>query len=299
MKVIKPTTITDASLISSSVSEGDYSAWNAATNYAVGNRVIRVSMHKVYECLIAGVNSTAPEISATEATPKWLEISPTNRWAMFDTTISTVTSATGSISVTIAPGIVNSIALMGLTGAQASVTVSDGSSTVYSATKQLDGSVVTDWYEYFFEPFTQLTEWVLTDLPPYGSARITVVITGSGTVECGILSTGTKYEIGKTKYGARFGITDYSIKSTDEFGSTVFVKRRSAKRIEIPLLIENALLPSFWARLQDVTATPCAWIGSDTGEYSILTVFGFFKDFDVDISYPTISECTLQIEGLT
>ena len=43
MRYIVPTTITDAMLISSSVAEADYAAWNAATAYTVGNRVIRTS----------------------------------------------------------------------------------------------------------------------------------------------------------------------------------------------------------------------------------------------------------------
>ena len=60
LKLLKPTTITDAMLTSSTVPETDYTAWNAATAYTLAQRVIRVSTHKVYERLVAGTTATAP-----------------------------------------------------------------------------------------------------------------------------------------------------------------------------------------------------------------------------------------------
>jgi len=43
--------------------------------------------------------------------------------------------------------------------------------------------------------------------------------------------------------------------------------------------------------------TPVLWIGSES--FESLTVYGFYKEFSIDLAYPTVSYCSLTIEGLT
>jgi hypothetical protein len=297
MKVIKPVAVTDAVLISSTAPETDYSAWAAGTAYSVGNRVIRTSTHRIYERLIAGTTATAPELDAVN----WIDIAPTNRWAMFDNEVSTQTALASPLTVVIKPGFVNGIALFGLVGDSLTVTVRDGlaGSVVYSRTLALDGTILADWYQYFFEPYVQRADVVLTDLPPYGDAHITLTLTGSGTVKCGIVALGTVYTLGDTQQGASVSIVDYSRKETDAFGVTSFVQRAYSKRMSVNLLLANAQLNKTQRVLADLRASPAAWVGTDAPGYEPLTVYGFYKDFSIDIAYPQLSYCSLEIEGLT
>ena len=46
MKLIRPTTLTDAMLTSSTAPENDYAVWASGTAYAVGSRVILTSTHR-------------------------------------------------------------------------------------------------------------------------------------------------------------------------------------------------------------------------------------------------------------
>jgi len=39
------------------------------------------------------------------------------------------------------------------------------------------------------------------------------------------------------------------------------------------------------------------WVGS--GEFESTTLFGFYKNFDILISYPEHADCDLEVEGLT
>lgn len=297
MKVIKPVAVTDAVLISSTAPETDYSAWAAGTAYSVGNRVIRTSTHRIYERLIAGTTATLPELDAVN----WIDIAPTNRWAMFDSEVSTQTALASPLTVVIKPGFVNGIALFGLVGDSLTVTVRDSlaGSVVYSRTLALDGTILADWYQYFFEPYVQRADVVLTDLPPYGDAHITLTLTGSGTVKCGIVALGTVYTLGDTQQGASVSIVDYSRKETDAFGVTSFVQRAYSKRMSVNLLLANAQLNKTQRVLADLRASPAAWVGTDAPGYEPLTVYGFYKDFSIDIAYPQLSYCSLEIEGLT
>ena len=61
LRILNPLTVTDSILTSSSLAETDYAAWNAATAYNAGDRVIRTSVHRIYERVIAGTTATAPE----------------------------------------------------------------------------------------------------------------------------------------------------------------------------------------------------------------------------------------------
>jgi hypothetical protein len=295
MKVIKPTPITDAMLISSNALEDDYAVYMSATNYAVGARCIYT--HQIWESVQTPNAGHTPGTNALF----WAVIGPTNRHAMFDNEISTQTAMTDILTVVIKPGYANSLALFALEGSGLAVTVRDGlgGPIMYSKELSLDGTVIADWYQYFFEPSVQLAEVVLTDLPPYGNAYITVSISGIGTVKCGDMSVGTMYMLGDTQFGASAGIVDYSRKDTSATGVTALSKRSYSKRMTAQMMLDTAQINKVQRVLASLRATPCAWIGTDIAGYEPLIVFGFYRDFSIDIAYSAVSYCNLEIEGLT
>jgi hypothetical protein len=296
MRVIKPTVLTSAMLISSTVPETDHAAYAAGTTYALGARVIRTSTHRIYESLQDANTGHTPETEKTW----WSDVGPTNRWAMFDTEINTQTvGADGVLTVVIQPGPINSLALIGMDATGLTITMVDGvGATVYSRTVDLDNTQIVDFYTYCFEPRDFLREVVLTDIPVYGAGQITITLTSGSTPRLGALIFGSAIEIGDTKYGAQLGIVDYSKIETDEFGTTTFIRRNNAKRINVPILLSNSRLRYVSKKLQELTATPCVWIGSAEYIFSPLITFGFFEDFSVTISYPNHSECNLEIRSM-
>lgn len=295
MKVIKPIVIGDAQLVSSNAPETDYPVYAAATDYAVGARVIY--LHVIWESV------QTPNVGKTPDTYPlyWAKIAPTNRWAMLDSEISTQTVLASPLTVTVKPGYVNSLALFGLEGTSLAVTARNGldGAVVYSKTISLDGTVIADWYQYFFEPSVQLGELVLPDLPPYGDAHITFSLSGAANVKVGHMAVGTAYFLGNTQYGASAGIIDYSRKDTNAAGVTTFTRRRFSKRMSASLMLDNAQMNKVQRVLADLRATPCAWIGTDAPGFAPLTVFGFYRDFSIDVAYSTKSLCNIEVEGLT
>lgn len=295
MKVIKPVALTDASVVASTVAETEYAAYAAITNYAVGGRSIYG--HKVYESVQTPNVGHQPDLSPLF----WAAVGPSVRWAMFDGEVSTQTEATGSLTVVIKPGYVNSLALFGLEGNSLSITIRDGLAgpVVYSRDMTLDGTIISDWYQYFYEPNVQLGEVVLDDLPPYSNAHITINILGGGTVKCGAVSVGTAYEIGDTQYGASVGIIDYSRKDTSATGDTTFTKRKFSKTMNAQVWLKSGQFNKVFQILTTLRSTPCAWVGVDASGFEPTIIFGFYRDFSIDIAYPTYDLCNIQIEGLT
>jgi hypothetical protein len=297
MKVIKPVTVTDAMILASNATEA-YAAWLVGTTYAKNAKVDHGTHY--FNSLVNANTGNDPDTSPTF----WENIGPDNKHAMFDGQVSTeTTKATSPLIVTIGAGIVNSIALLGLTGKTVSVVIRDGGASppVYSRTIDLEGSIILDWYMYFFEPFEQLSEVVLTDLPPYSGGQITMTLSSGGAVAIGELLVGTVYALGEMalEHGATIGIIDYSRKDTDpDTGLTTFVQRAYSKRMSGQFLIENGSINGVQKILSGIRAVPSVYIGSEATDYSALIVYGFYRDFSIDIAYPTHSFCRLEVEGL-
>lgn len=297
MKVIKPVPWDDSMLIESNVPENDYPAWISESAYPVGARVIWG--HQVYESAQGDNKGNRPP-----DTPLfWTLIGPTNRYRMFDEEVSTQTATVaGPLEVTVAPGLSNSIALLEVLAVDVRVVVRDGAQgpVLYERDLSLDKSLLTDWYEYFFEPFNRDTELVLTDLPPYRGMHVSVTVSAGpdGPTAVGALVFGSVYEIGRAERGATAGILDYSRKETSATGTTRFQKRRFSRRASLRAVVEHARLNRAYRLLSELRATPCVWIGTDAPGLEFFTIYGFYRDFSIDVAYATTSYCSLEIEGL-
>jgi hypothetical protein len=106
--------------------------------------------------------------------------------------------------------------------------------------------------------------------------------------------------IGDTQYGASIGIIDYSKKTTDDYGLTTFEVRTYARKMNARLQINPQNLNAVYSLLSAVRGTACVWVAVDdqTG-YEAMIVYGWARDFNIDIALPAVFFCTLQIEGLT
>lgn len=298
MKVIRPVNITSGALVSSNVPEDDYPEWTPGT-YNQGDRRIIEAEHKIYE-VVAETTTDSPIDGIVADPPTWIDLGATNRWRMFDDKVGTQTTNPDSVSVTIAPNaVVNSLALFELAGDSVTVVMTDPTEgVVYDRTVSLvDNSSVVDWYSYFFNPVERRSDMVLFDLPAYATATLTITVSQpNGTAAVGMLSIGYQLDIGRSLYGASFGIIDYSRKEIDEFGNATILRRAFRKRASVQVSVETNRFDYIHRELSDLRATPVVWAAADNFQSSIL--FGFFRDFDMILAGPNVSDCLLDIEGL-
>ncbi|VVO30350.1 hypothetical protein [Pseudomonas fluorescens] len=299
MRFIRPIEVTPAKLTSSNVPETDNPPWSAVPTYALGNKVMLD--HRNYEALAAvpaGVKPGAEVV--TEASPaKWLDLGATNRWKMFDEIVGTLSTHPGSVSVTIQPGaVVNSLALVNVQGESVSIVMTDPIEGVVAtrAYSLIDGAV-DNWYDWFFEEIELRTSLVVLDLPAYGTASLTVTVTSSGTAGIGALVIGKTAEIGEALYGTGVGIDDYSTKERDRFGGWSVTEGEFSDTAKFPVAVDTDKVSKIKRLLTEVRAKPVVWVGEETYEATIL--YGFFTSFGLVYSGPVVSDCQLEIEGLT
>jgi len=300
LTVVAPTLITPAMLVSSNVPETDYAEWAAGTAYAKDARVIVAAQHKVYQSLADANTGNNP--ATPSAAPKWIVVGPTNRWRAFDKSVSSQTAQAGSISYRLKAGsAVTYLGALNIAGATSTrVRVDDPTyGVVYDKTIALSRvPIAGGWWEWFFGERRAPTQALFNDLPSFPAADILIDIKGGADLAVGVLLLGQArtFSLG-VRMGARVGIQDYSRKERTDFGDVVVVERAFAKRASFSMLLRASEVDALQRFLSDVRATPCLWIGS--GRYESTTVYGFYKSFDIVISYFDYSDCDLELEGLT
>jgi hypothetical protein len=304
IQIVVPLQITDAMIIDSgsppetNVPENDYAQWAGGTTYAEGDRVIILSTHKIYESLQDANTNNNPVSSPTW----WIEVGPTNRWAVFDDSNSTQAQQANNITYTLELGsIINTVGILNITGASSvTVTMTDPTAgEVYNNAVELTTyPQSSEWYSWFFGDRTKTNQFVFKDLPAYVNAEIRIQIIGDSTLAVGSLIFGQRRSFGRgIKYGARLGIQDYSRKETNEFGDIVLIERAFARRANFDLFLDSNEVDRLQSILSDIRAKVCLWLISESYESTV--IFGFYKNFDILINYPDYADCQLEIEGLT
>lgn len=287
-------------LISSDVAETDAgeSEWASGTSYDVGDIVsVLGNTQRRYESLIDYNQGNDP---VDDDGTNWLDLGATNRWRMFDGGSSTRTTNADTIEVTIqGSGIVNGIAAFNVEAQTAQVIVTDATDgEVYNETVSLtDNSNVSDWYFYFFDPVVYTRDFVLLDLPVYQSSEIEVIFDNTGAdAECGLLILGNQRPLGTTLYGSSVSIRDYSRKETDDFGNFTVLQRRFSKLVDYDVVIDPSRVTSVQQTLARLRATPAVYIGNQ--ELSETIVYGYYRDFNINLANFAQAEATIEVEGL-
>ena len=231
----------------------------------------------------------------------WGRADSTNRWRMHDSSSASQTTNTTSI--------VNVYAVQGYAQAALFGNI-DCSSIRIVMNDDIDGDVydetisgvadsgIQDWYAYFTEPIVRKSDILVTDMPLYANTTITVTISGGtgNTVYCGLCYIGSLLEVGGTQYGMTLGIQDYSIKSQDDWGNYSITERAYSRKMTALVRVENDYVAALHSVLSKYRAIPVVYIGSTSYEPSY--VFGFYKDFNIEIPHPAYSLCSIEIEGL-
>jgi hypothetical protein len=296
MKLIRPITITDSVLTGTNVAESE-TQWSAVTTYALAATVRGTgdNAHNMYMSLQASnLNHAVTE------TAWWQHIGSSNRYSMYDQSPQSQTTNADSIYAHFTvPGRIDSVGLQNVSASAVRVILTDAiDGVVYDETYSMVSTAgITDWYAYFFEPIERLTEITVTDLKPYANPTLEIYITETGaTVACGLCVSGLSKDLGGTQWGGTVGIQDYSVKSVDDFGYATIVERAYSKTANFTSWINSGQFDTIYSTLATYRATPVLYVAND--DFGATSIYGFFDDFQEELSYEDKSLVSLQIKGL-
>jgi len=302
MILIKPITVTDSNLLSSSIAEpdatqGEPSLWSSGS-YNLGDRVIE--NHRIYECTADPDTTDQPSVGALKEIPTWVDIAPTNKFAMFDNVNSTTSKAASQIVVEIDdPLLINGLAGFNISGATSiNIRVTDPvAGVVYDKNiSMVDNSEVVDWYSYYFSDIVQISQFLKLDLPAYVNAVVRLEINGTN-IKIGTFVLGNQKNLGVANIGSSVQLLDFSKKETDSFGNFVVKKGRNSKLVNYDVTINKSRVNYVFDLISSITTVPAVWIGADDSNDPSI-VYGYYRDFQDNINSHTLTSATIQVEGL-
>lgn len=299
MIVIPPITMTE-SMFTSTIAEpsSGETLWNAATSYISPTRVYRAQTHKIYESTntVSTVDSTVPELSIYATTPKWIEVSSTNKFAMFDTLRNVKSYANNNIVITITlDQRIDALALLGLDNvSNILITTTYGGTTLTLVNKS--NSYVSNGITIYYPSYLAL------DLQPYYGLIITITLTGTGIIKCGNCILGTYENIGFVQRGASVDTINFSTVDRDLYGNATLIQRRNIPKISTSLILDNTKINKVTRLREYLNAKPAVWSGLDQSVsdsyYESLLVLGFYKNFTINIDNPIAITINLELEEI-
>lgn len=293
MRIVSPYEITPTELASTNVINAEQD-WVSGT-YAIGDRAVYENI--VYEAVVQ--TSDIPDVGAAADPPSWVRIGWSNQYRMFNDGVDSKSTNLGSIDVTVEfESLLSTVVILGVSGITARLivtTVQEG--IIYDKTIQITDIGAYDWWEYFFAPYSVVTDVIFNNIPSYSGTSSQLIIDAaspSDHAEIGRLLAGVEREIGTALYGTSISFQDYSIKERDGFGNLTLVKRRTIKEVHYDVHVNTSGVSDLVRTLQQIASVPTLFIGDDNMLATI--VFGVYTDVSQGITTPSVSELTITVE---
>lgn len=296
MKIIENITLDETSVGSTNAIESA-AEWDSGTAYADQDIVQVAAAKRRYQSQVGSNTGNDPE---TDDGTNWIDIGPTNPWAMYDELSETQTERAGNITSELnATGRVTSEAFFNLDATTIRIEVEDAvEGVVYDEEFNLTSyDNVDDFYDYFFAPLIRKTDLYVDGLPPYAGATITNTISNPDSIaKCGKLVAGSERLIGETITGADFGIIDGSRITEDAFQNLTIVERSFRKRMTLSVKVARENVDETGRILASRRAIPTVFVGSD--DFGQLLVDGIPREWRVVVDEYLYSILNISTEGL-
>lgn len=293
MKTFKPIPITTAMVALSSAIDPD-PPYNPIETCA--KDALRTYGDNVYVSLQAGNIGKVP--GTVDGQGWWSLVGVKNSRAMFDRKVKTQTTATDSLSVTIAASYISGLSLHNIKGKTVSVTMVKESETIFYREVDLwNWRIITDFADLLLaEPEFSL-EKAFTDLPPIPDVLITITITSPGnTVAIGLLAMGRVINAGLDQFKIKVGVINYTQATFDRFENLTESTDAKSKYMSAVAIIPNLIYEVISNKLTTISSTEVVCIGGN-GLFDSLIMYGLLT-ITLELQCETESHVSFEMKGL-
>lgn len=279
--------------------------WDINTLYKYGDE--RRDGHYIYK--YAGEDDTNTTLSPSiiyerdkEIFPIWVQIKPTNYYAMLDARTDSQTTSDNDIVMTFDIKNQNTFSLLNIKAQNINLSLYDNSVGAVTYSKDIntqDESGVIDFYSYCFSDFVFTNSIYVDDFPLTQNGVLTVTASGDD-VKIGRLVLGKSYYIGDTQFDMRLGIESYSTRSIDTFGNATLQQRGSVNIDSYTVQIPTTKVKDLMRTAKEYDAIPILFIADESADSIVenLLNFGYWTSFSMVLPNPVKSILSLSIKGL-
>lgn len=266
-------------------------------SYVEGDEVVVSSTHKRYRATTKTIEH--PESGLSKVPPTWIEVGPTNRWAMFGTLILNKTKSASDFTVELTPTeLYDTVAFFGMSGVEnvRVEVIKDDLTVAYDETfNVIDLSSIIDHYTYVFYQLAYIDDFVVKDLPPFINSTLRITFEGSD-MEVGVAPFGFGQDMGVTVIDTSSNTLDYSRQEFDEFGNLEFVERPVVSYNTYEVDVSKILAQGVERKLKSLRAENAVWVG-DIGDGQSLITYGRYERSPVTYSNPSIVSYQVKVRG--
>ena len=273
--------------------------YDAGTEYAAsdGAQIDGDDVHQLWWSVVDENEGNDPTADAGD---HWLLMQATNRWAMFDGGLgfgsgnARIATRWGNlIDVTLEPDQdVDTVCAWVIDADSVRVSVA---ATGYDETITLGGTAAEIKWQLDGVARLRPVTFEDVDCSAGDQIRIRIIKTG-GVAVCAEVNLGLAIEAGATLAPANVGIKDYSVIQTDDFGTFQINKRAWHRRGSFQVRVAEDEVDVCMDLLTQWRARPMLFLGATM--YGATAVFGFFRSFDVVITFPGWTTLQIDLESI-
>lgn len=296
MGFIAPAPVTPGNL-AINVPASTLPVWNSGTSYAIGAQVIDPVTRMEYQSLKDANQGNVPATSATAWQARGVE----RRMRLFDTSLGSYIEQDDLIEATVTPGrVVTDVAIFGASAAYVQVVMTDPNEGVVFDSKDISmlrASGNSHW-GYFFNPIQRVDRILISGLPAYARASITVRIKSPGAkARAGEIVIGRAVWLGNTQWRPSLAFDDFTEKKRDPWGGwQVGTQGAYSDKLKLQVLVTGTTYEATRDALIPFRGKPVVWIGARG--YTALMTYGYLISFEQVIPGHAVSDCSLTIDGL-
>lgn len=210
---------------------------------------------------------------------------------MFDDYLNTKTLNADVIEVEIEFNNCDRVALFNLDAYSVDFVLTDDNTSAVVQTKSVDLSTVEGLYK----------QWIIEGLYIYPNATLKISINKSGgDAACGMCGIGLSTRIGHTQFDFVPGISDYSIKDTNDFGQTYLNEGAWAKHNDLEVRVDIAIVDDVFDDLVDIRGS-LVYVDGNEGsgiDFESLKLLGFIEDWHIELYPPNYAKLTMSVQGI-
>ncbi len=296
MTMINPITIGESEL-TSTTAVYLLDEWDVATAYVIGD-LVYFGMRS-YECLIAVTGGDDPSENPLDGSdnPYWLDIGPSNPWAMFDNQNFTQTQAGSPFTVVIEAGRANSVSIFnvsGVTDINVTVTSISGGGEIFNTDYTLSELTEPKMWAWLYEDRIESTNLYASGWFEYTDNVITVTFTG-GAPKVGNLVVGVDFIIGDVGDGMTITSRDTSTMEID-IDETLYTEGVSYYEVAGSVAVDKSRADTVLDRISG-TKGPRVFICST--EYTSSFIYGIPNTFSLSAKKADINPAQFKFTGGT
>lgn len=217
----------------------EYSDWNSATSYIVGDKVIYGNY--IWICSFAGSLNFEPK----ENSPHWTKWGTSNYWSLIDLRSQTLTVVNSDFVVEFDKIGIETLVIGYFKGTSILVEVLDSLDNVvftesFSNPRREGLPSYLNWIHARFIDYSSRSK--VFYLPLFGNKIKVTFSKGSySNVQVGFMVGGRSTQMGRTLEGVELGTTSYTIMTTDDFGITTITPRAEREFHDFETSIDSNL----------------------------------------------------------